>query len=58
MAPQPASRRPKPAEDWIGIRLDVGEVDWAEVAEIVEESYRMTAPKRLVAALDAQRGSR
>ena len=42
---------------WIGVRLDVGEVDWSEVAEIVEESYRMTAPKRLVAALDSQRGS-
>jgi hypothetical protein len=42
---------------WIGLRLDVGEVDWAELAEIVEESYRMTAPKRLIAALDAQRVS-
>jgi hypothetical protein len=35
---------------WVGVRLDV-EVDWAELADLVEESYRMTAPKRLVAAL-------
>ena len=37
---------------WIGVRLE-GEVDWDEVAELVEESYRMTAPKRLLARLDA-----
>jgi predicted DNA-binding protein (MmcQ/YjbR family) len=37
---------------WIGLRLDVGPVDWDEVAEVVEESYRMTAPKRLTAQLD------
>jgi predicted DNA-binding protein (MmcQ/YjbR family) len=35
---------------WIGIRLDV-EVDWDELAEMVEDSYRMTAPKRLSALL-------
>jgi len=31
---------------WIGLRLDV-DVDWDEVAAHLEESYRMTAPKRL-----------
>ena len=36
---------------WIGIWLDV-EIDWEEIAELVEESYRMTAPKRLSALLD------
>ena len=36
---------------WVGMRLDVGPV-WDEVAAIVEESYRMTAPKRLTALLD------
>ena len=36
---------------WVGVWLD-GAVDWREVAELVEESYRMTAPKRLVAGLD------
>lgn len=36
---------------WIGVRLDRG-TDWDEVAELVEEAYRMVAPKRLVAELD------
>jgi predicted DNA-binding protein (MmcQ/YjbR family) len=33
---------------WIGLRLDV-EQDWDEIAELIEDSYRMTAPKRLYA---------
>ena len=32
---------------WIGIHLD-RRVTWREVAVVVERSYRMTAPKRLV----------
>lgn len=32
---------------WIGLWLD-GEIDPDELADLVEESYRMTAPKRLV----------
>ncbi len=36
---------------WIGVRLDV-EIDWDDLADLVEESYRMTAPKRLSALLD------
>ncbi len=36
---------------WVGVWLDV-EIDWNEVADLVEESYRMTAPKRLSALLD------
>ena len=38
---------------WVGIRLDV-ELDWDEITDLVEESYRMTAPKRLAALLDAK----
>lgn len=38
---------------WLGVYLDV-EVDWQEIAEIVEEAYRVVAPKRLVAELDAR----
>ena len=41
---------------WIGIWLDV-DPDWGEVAELIEDSYRMIAPKKLVAELDATRGS-
>ena len=37
---------------WLGVRLDV-DVDWDEVAGIVEDAYRMVAPKTLVAQLDA-----
>jgi hypothetical protein len=32
---------------WVGINLD-GKVDWKEVAEFMADSYRMTAPKRLL----------
>ena len=36
---------------WVGMWLD-GEIDWEEVADLVKESYRMTARKRLSALLD------
>ncbi len=40
---------------WIGVRLD-RRVSWREVAELVEESWRLIAPKRAVAAyLDAKK---
>lgn len=35
---------------WIGIRL-VEPVDWGEVSDLVDASYRLVAPKRLVALL-------
>lgn len=31
---------------WIGLRLD-GKVDWAEVAEVCKDAYRVIAPPRL-----------
>lgn len=37
---------------WLGVRLD-RDLDWAEVAEIVQDAYRQVAPRRLVARLDA-----
>jgi predicted DNA-binding protein (MmcQ/YjbR family) len=37
---------------WIGVRLD-RPVDWEQVADLIEESYRMTAPKRLLKEWDA-----
>jgi hypothetical protein len=39
---------------WVALRLDIGNVDWEEVAEPVTASYRSIAPKRLVALLPAQ----
>ncbi len=38
---------------WLGLDLS-GEVDWDEVAELVETSFRETAPKKLIAELDAR----
>jgi predicted DNA-binding protein (MmcQ/YjbR family) len=38
---------------WFGLRLDRGRVSWKEVAELLERSYRLTAPKTLVKKLDA-----
>ena len=35
---------------WLGVYLDVP-VDWDEVAAIVEDAYRVVAPKKLVALL-------
>ncbi len=36
---------------WLGVRLD-GDVDWAEIAELCQDAYRVVAPKRLVDQLD------
>ncbi len=36
---------------WIGVRLDLP-IDWNQLADLVEESYRLTAPRRLAARLD------
>jgi hypothetical protein len=36
---------------WIGVHLN-RDPDWQEIEDLVEEAYRMTAPKRLVAELD------
>lgn len=38
---------------WIGVDLDDG-MDWTEVAELLDVSYRQTAPKALVAELDGR----
>jgi predicted DNA-binding protein (MmcQ/YjbR family) len=35
----------------VGVRLD-GNVDWAEIAELLRDAYRLTAPKRLRALLE------
>lgn len=37
---------------WLGVRLDV-DIDWAEMASIVEDAYRTVAPKALVSRLGA-----
>ncbi len=37
---------------WVGVFLD-GAAHWAELAELLEDSYRLTVPKRLLAQLAA-----
>ncbi|SHL24468.1 hypothetical protein SAMN05443637_12237 [Pseudonocardia thermophila] len=42
---------------WLGVNLDAlgtGELDWAEIAEVVTDAYREVAPKKLIALLDAR----
>jgi predicted DNA-binding protein (MmcQ/YjbR family) len=39
------------SKGWVGVRLDVDH-DWDEIGELVEDSYRLIAPKRLSALLD------
>ena len=36
---------------WVGAFLDA-DLDWDQLADLIEDSYRMTVPKRLVAQLD------
>ncbi|HEY7184414.1 MAG TPA: MmcQ/YjbR family DNA-binding protein [Blastocatellia bacterium] len=39
---------------WVGLWLDTPQVDWAEVEAILVGAYRLTAPKKLIAELDAK----
>jgi hypothetical protein len=32
---------------WVGLRLDVGEIDWEEVSELIAGSHFLVAPKTL-----------
>jgi predicted DNA-binding protein (MmcQ/YjbR family) len=36
---------------WIGVYLD-GPIDWPELAHLIEESYRLIAPRRLAGQLE------
>jgi hypothetical protein len=38
---------------WVGLRLDVDEIDWGEVAAFAANSYRLLAPKRLDAQMES-----
>jgi predicted DNA-binding protein (MmcQ/YjbR family) len=37
---------------WFGMRLDRGRIAWREVAQVVERSYRLSAPRALLRKLD------
>jgi hypothetical protein len=38
---------------WVALRLDLGEIDWDEVAELMRGSYLLTASKRLAERVEA-----
>ncbi len=56
--------RPAPSasgafNDWLGVYLDTtgpDAVDWPEIGAILDEAYRLVAPRRLVAELDKRQG--
>jgi hypothetical protein len=37
---------------WVGVYLDVDDVDWDEIAELVTDAYREIAPQNLLAQLN------
>ena len=36
---------------WVGVYIDDAKVDWEELGELLKDSYRLVAPKKLAAAL-------
>ena len=39
-------------DGWVGVRLDIGGIDWDHIGEWLARSWRMSAPKKLTALLD------
>ncbi len=39
-------------QGWVGLRLDQGEPDWDQVADRLQISWRLAAPKKLAAMVD------
>lgn len=39
-------------DGWVGLRIDLPQVDWGPVLELLVAAYRMQATKRLLAQLD------
>ena len=40
------------AAGWLGLDFTMAAVDWDEVCELVDASYRLVAPARMITALD------
>jgi len=38
---------------WVALRLDLGDIDWEEVAELMRGSYLLAAPSRLAERVEA-----
>lgn len=43
------------ARGWFGLRLDRGAIDWNEVENVIELSYRLAAPKTLVRVVEQRK---
>jgi hypothetical protein len=41
------------SQGWLGLWLDLPDVDWDEIERVLLDAWRLVAPKRLVAAFDA-----
>ena len=42
---------------WLAVYLDGPKLDWSEIEELIEDSYRQMAPKRALKILDAKRAA-
>ena len=40
------------ARGWVGIRLDLEEVDWETVTDLARQAYQSTAPRKLAALIE------
>lgn len=45
------------SKGWVALRVDLGDIDWEEVAELVRHSFHLIAPKRLAVASTSDRAS-
>jgi hypothetical protein len=43
---------------WIGMRLDIEPIDWAQAEQLLIEAYTATAPKRLLKQIEAADGTK
>jgi hypothetical protein len=39
---------------WVGLWIDTPQIDWTEVKAVLVGAYRLTAPRKLIAELDAK----
>ena len=51
---KPQTSRSGAFRDWLGVFLDVPNVDWDEITALLEDSYCTVAPKRFVAEFCAR----
>jgi len=51
--PERYSRPAYFGDGWVAVRLDIGGTDWEHIADWLQRSWRMSAPKKLTSMLDA-----